>query len=192
MPVLFSRRDIAIGLALAILMAVTRSHQLAMPLHLPNGSDAVFFLAAIFLRPAFFLPIFMIEALVIDYVAITFGGISNFCVTPGYLCLIPAFTASWLAGRWLARRHDRLRAHPLAFATSLLCGSVAAELFASGGYYLFSGRFPTPTLPEFMARFETYYPANLAGMVLWVAIAILVQRAIVVIRRPATQNNNGC
>ena len=179
----FSRRDLVVAILLAVLMIATRGHHLAAPLHLPDASNAIFFLAGLYLQPAILLPVLLVEAVAIDYAAITWGGVSSFCVTPAYLLLIPAFGALWLAGRWYARRFADLKRHPLAFGATLLFATMLAELLTSGGFYFLSGRFAEPTLGAFADRLATYAPPVLAATAMWVGIAVLVDLALAARRR---------
>ena len=142
-----TRSRLLIGLALAALMAATRGQQFA-PLgqHLPDASLAVFFLAGFFLRGrapggiGVFAALFAL-ATAFDLAAIGWGGVSSYCLTPAYWMLVPAYGAAFGIGRWYAGRHeDAVSTLPL-LAGALLTAGLLAELFASGGFYLFSGHF---------------------------------------------------
>ena len=67
MTPMLSRSALPVGLALAVLMAATRSHHFATALHLPDASWAVFFLAGVYLWRVSMLPALMAEAALIDY-----------------------------------------------------------------------------------------------------------------------------
>lgn len=170
-----SRYPILIGLALAATMAATRGQQLA-PLghHLPDATLAVFFLAGFYLRPAWVLPALFGVAAAIDIIAVGWGGVSSYCLTPAYGFLLPAYGAVWAAGRWYAGRHeDAARTLPV-LAGALLAGGLAAELLASGGFYLFSGRFETLSLAELLGRLATYLPQTLFDLVAYVGAAGII------------------
>ena len=51
-----------------------------------------------------------------------------------------------------------------------------SELFSSGGFYFFSGRFE-PNLAEFGARIARYFPSSLATLAFYVAVAAIVHAA---------------
>ena len=55
MPVLSTRTQVLIGIALALLLAITRGNHFAT-LNLPSASWAVFFLAGVLLRRVGYLP----------------------------------------------------------------------------------------------------------------------------------------
>lgn len=175
-----SRQQLAIGIALALLMALTRSHHWATLHALPDASWAVFFLAGVYLRPFWVAPVLMLGAALADYVAITWGGVSGFCVSPAYWLLIPAYGALFLAGRVYARHH-RLSWSALPWLLGCaLAGAVLAELFSSGGFYFFSGRFAEPGLAEFIPRLVKYFPHMLSTMAAYLGLAAVIHVAVAV------------
>jgi len=175
---LSSRQQLAIGIALALLMALTRSHHWATLHALPDASWAVFFLAGVYLRPFWIAPALMLGAALVDYIAITWGGVSSFCVSPAYWLLVPAYGALFLAGRVYARHH-RLSWSALPWLLgSVLAGAVLAELFSSGGFYFFSGQFAEPSLTGLVMGLVKYFPQSLASMALYVGLAALAHAAL--------------
>jgi hypothetical protein len=182
MPLLTVRQQLLVGTALALLMAVTRGQHLAALGFLPDASWAVFFLAGVYLRPAWALPALMAEAFVLDFAAITWGGVSSFCFTPAYALLLPAQAALWLGGRWYAGRHRQAWSTLLPLALALSGSAVVAEVLASGGFYLFSGRFAELSLAELGARLVRYFPSSLGALVLYTGLAALVHAAFTLVR----------
>ncbi len=166
-----SRSRILILLALAGLMAATRGQQFA-PLghHLPDAALAVFFLAGFYLR-ARWVPFGLFAlATVIDLSAIGWGGVSGYCLSPAYAMLVPAYGSLWALGRWYQTRHrPDLATLPLLGAV-LWTGGVAAEAFASGGFYLLSGRFE-PSLVGLGHSLVSYLPGTLAALFGYVGLA---------------------
>lgn len=71
---LTSRQQLAIGIALALLMALTRSHHWAMLHALPDASWAIFFLAGVYLRPLWVVPGLMLEAALVDFAVTNLRG----------------------------------------------------------------------------------------------------------------------
>ncbi|MDP2878137.1 MAG: hypothetical protein Q8N74_01220 [Sulfuricella sp.] len=180
-----SRQQLAIGIALALLMALTRSHHWATLHALPDASWAVFFLAGVYLRPFWIAPVLMLGAALVDYIAITWGGVSSFCVSPAYWLLIPAYGALFLAGRVYATHH-RLSWSALPWLLgSVLAGAMLAELFSSGGFYFFSGRFAEPGLGEFIPRLVKYFPHMLSTMAAYLGLAALIHVAVASLRGDA-------
>jgi hypothetical protein len=177
--------QLLIGLVLVALMIATRGHHFASITHLPSASWAVFFLAGVYLSPAWAFVGLLALAGGLDFAAVTWGGVSNFCTSPAYPFLIPAYGSLWLAGRWFAKHYSfGVQALPK-LGASLLGGSMLAELFSSGGFYFLSGRYAEPTLAEFGARLVKYYPHALETLAFWMGIAIVVHLAFAFARGEA-------
>jgi hypothetical protein len=168
------RAAFATGVSLAVLMAATRSHHFATTLHLPDASWAVFFLAGFYLSPLWAFPALLALAGLSDYLAISWAGVSDFCVSPAYGFLLPAYSTLWLAGRWYARRHRFALSTLVPLAGSLFLGAAACELISSGSFYFFSGRFAEPSLVEFAARLANYFLPSLESVAFWVGMAMVL------------------
>ena len=182
---LTSRQQLAIGIALALLMALTRGHHWAAMHSLPDASWAVFFLAGVYLRAFWIEPALMLGAALVDYAAITWGGVSGFCVSPAYWFLIPTYAALFLAGRAYACHHRLSWAALPWLLGSALAGAVLAELFSSGGFYFFSGRFAEPGLGEFIPRLVRYFPHMLSTMATYLGLAAVIHVAVAGLRGEA-------
>ncbi|MFA5171705.1 MAG: hypothetical protein WC426_09060 [Sulfuriferula sp.] len=168
---LTTRQQINIGLILTLIMALTRSHHWATLNALPDASWAIFFLVGVYLRPLWIMPALIAAAMGIDYVAISQFGVSDFCISPAYWLLVPAYVSLFIAGRIYAAHHRmNLSALPWLVGTALI-GAVSAELFSSGGFYLFSGRFASPTLAEFVPQFFQYFPMMLSSFAFYLGVA---------------------
>jgi hypothetical protein len=179
------RYQLLIGLALAALMIATRGHHFASISHLPSASWAVFFLAGVYLASGWSFVGLLALAFGLDLAAVTWGGVDNFCVSSAYPFLLPAYGSLWLAGRWFAKRYSfSLQALPR-LGISLLGGATLAELFSSGGFYFFSGRYAEPTLAEFGARLAKYFPHALQSLAFWMGIAIIIHLALALTRGSA-------
>lgn len=183
MVTLPNHAQLAVGTLLFVLLAVTRGHHFPTLTHLlPSASWAVFFLAGVYLRPAWTLPALLGVAGLLDYAAIAWGGVSDFCVSPAYAALLPAYGALWLAGRWNASRHRSNPATLLALGTAVLVGTAVCELLSSGGFYFFSGRFTAPTLLGYAERLVVYLPRSLQAVLFWVVVAALAHVATLTLR----------
>ncbi len=172
------RTQLLVGLLLAMLMAVTRSHHAADLTHLPDASWAVFFLAGFYLPTLAFGGLLALAAL-IDYVAITWGGVSSFCVSPAYGFLLPAYGALWLAGRRFADAYFASWQALKPLLTNLLLGAALCELISSGAFYFFSGRYAEPNLIEFGTRLLRYFPASLQAVLMYVGAAALIHLLVI-------------
>lgn len=175
---LTNRQQAAIGLMLTLLMLLTRSHHWASIHSLPDASWAIFFLLGVYVRPLWMVPALIAASVVIDYVAITWGGVSDFCVSPAYWMLIPAYFALFAGGRFYARGHSLSLPGLARLAGVALVAVALAELLTSGGFYVFSGRFAEPTLAGFGPRFATYFPRMLGTFALYLGVAAAAHVAL--------------
>jgi hypothetical protein len=89
--------------ALAMLMALTRSDHFGSAVTLPDASLAVFYLAGIFTGGIASFAVLLAEAALLDYVAITHWQVSDYCISPAYIFLIPTYAVMMFAGRWSAK-----------------------------------------------------------------------------------------
>ena len=175
---LTARQQIAISLVLVLMMLLTRSHHWASIHSLPDASWAIFFLLGIYVRALWVVPALIAASVVIDYVAITWGGVSDFCVSPAYWLLIPAYLVLFAGGRFYVRRHSLSLLGLFRLVSIALAVVVIAELLTSGGFYFFSGRFAEPTLAGFIPRFEQYFPRMLGTFALYLGVAAIVHVAL--------------
>lgn len=191
MLTLSHRHQLLIALALASLLIATRGQHFATLHHLPGASWAVFFLAGVYLRPAWIFPALFALVWGLDFaphlasgasLAEILGGGQAFCLTPAYFFLLPAYGALWLAGRWYAARYRFAWPTLVPLAAALVVGAAVCELFSSGGFYFFSGRFHEPTLIEFGARLVKYFPSYLGSLAFYVGIAAAVHTALALAR----------
>ena len=172
------RQQIAIGLVLTLLMLLTRSHHWASIHSLPDASWAIFFLLGVYVRALWVVPALIAASVVIDYAAITWGGVSDFCVSPAYWLLIPAYLALFAGGRFYARGHSLSLLGLFRLVGVALAVVAVAELLTSGGFYFFSGRFTEPTLAGFVPRFATYFPHMLGTFMLYLGAAAAAHVAL--------------
>jgi len=187
MLVLKLRDQVFVGVSLMLLMLVTRGHHFASLFHLPDASLAVFFLAGVYLRARWKFLLLSAMAGVIDWIAISWGGVSSFCVTPAYAMLLPAYASLWLGGRWYAKHYHETATSLMWLIVIAVTSALMAELFASGGFYFFGGRFAEPTLFGFVQRLLAYFPHILSSLALYLGIAASLH-SLVVCRRQARGN----
>lgn len=177
MLTLSKTNQLIVGVVLAALVIATRGHHFASINSLPSASLAVFFLAGLYLRPAWVFPSLLALCAGIDYAAITVGGVSSFCVTPAYGFLLPAYGSLWLAGRWFAKRYSFSTGAVLPLVGSVSIAAIVSELFSSGGFYFFGGRYAEPTLAVFGERLMKYFPHQLENLAFWLGAAFVVHVA---------------
>lgn len=173
--------QVIIGIVITILLIATRGHHFASLTNLPSASLAVFFLAGFYLRPAWMFPALLVLCAGLDYAAITFGGVSSFCVTPAYGFLIPAYGVLWLAGRWFSGRYRFSWNALLPLGASVVVAAAVSELLSSGGFYFFGGRYAEPTLVEFGSRLVKYFPRQIENIGFWLGVALVVHVAFALV-----------
>lgn len=166
--------QIIIGGVLAALIIITRGDHFASLNNLPSASLAVFFLAGLYLRPKWIFAALLALCVAIDFYVITFNGVSSFCVTPSYAFLLPAYGVLWLAGRWFNDKYSFSVKALLPLVGSVAVSAMISELFSSGGFYFFGGRYADPTFAVFGERLMKYFPQQLEGIGFWLVSALIV------------------
>lgn len=167
-------QQVTIGIALVTIVVMTRGHHFASINTLPSASLAAFFLAGFYLKPNWVFAALLALCAGLDFAAITFGGVSNFCATPSYGFLLPAYGVLWLAGRWFSKRYSFGWSSLLPLGGSVIVAAAVSELFSSGGFYFFSGRFADPTIVEFSSRLVKYFPRQIENLGFWLGVALVV------------------
>lgn len=176
------RFELATFATLAAVMLVTRTHSLSHLVHLPDTSLASFFVLGYLVRgPAAFAALFLL-GFAIDVWKIYVMGGSGFCFTPAYWMLLPAYGVMWLAGRFVADRFAERVSALLPAAVFLLVATFVSNLFSSGGFYFLGGRFPDPTIAEFLPRLQKYFPGTLLATLLWWGVGVAAYAAILTVR----------
>ena len=169
-----TRTQLTIGIVLALLMGVTRGYHFTPLEQLPSASWAVFFLAGVYLRSRWVFPALLAEAAALDFAAITWGGVSDFCVSPAYGFLLPAYGTLWLAGHWYASRHRDAVTTLIPLTLSVLIGAGACEVISSGSFYFLSGQFGQTTVTQFAHNLTQYFPHSLSSLAFYVFIAGMI------------------
>ena len=182
MMIISVRNQLIIGVALVLLMIITRGHHFSSLHSLPGASWAIFFLAGVYLRAVWPLAGFFIFTWGLDFSAYTWGGASGFCLTSAYVFLLPAYSALWYAGRWYARQHQFEWQTVLPLSLSLMIGAAVCELFSSGGFYFFSGRFEETTFAEFGQRLMQYFPHYIGSLMFYIGITAIIHTLLIYVR----------
>ena len=184
------RNQLTIGAGLVLLMILTREYHFSSLHSLPGASWAIFFLAGLYLRAIWPLAGLFILTWALDFSAFTWGGASSFCLTSSYVFLLPAYSALWYAGSWYARRYQFEWQTLLPLSLSLMTGAAVCELFSSGGFYFFSGRFEETTLIEFGQRLVQYFPNYVGSLVFYIGIAVAIHSMFIFIQGSFRAHNN--
>ncbi|MBD8899455.1 hypothetical protein [Rhodanobacter sp. DHG33] len=174
-------RRLAIFLALALVMGVTRFHPSLLHHALWDASWGVFFLAGFWLRGQgrWAFPLLMAEAVLVDYFVISGMGINfwdHYCVSAAYWFLVPSYGALWLGGSWLAKRQSGLDLRTLGLAVAaLLVTEGACYLISNGSFYWISASVPAPrSFGAWFANLGDWYLPFLGGTSLYVGLGAVV------------------
>lgn len=173
MPALTSRQQWIVGLALALLLVLTRGQHFAT-INLPSASWAVFFLAGVLLRQRWVFAALFSLAAVLDFSMVALGSVDSWCTSPAYWMLVPAYGVLWLGGRLYAGWHRERWSSAALLVLCVLVSAFVCHLLSSGGFYFLSGRYPEPNLAGFLPRIGHYFPRFLSGMALYVGVAALL------------------
>ena len=178
MTELSRRSTLVLVAALALVMFFTRSQHWMQLAALPDASWAIFFLLGFYLRAWWPLAALTAAAVAIDFAVIQWGGVSDFCVSPAYWLLVPAYAALYAGGRLAARGFTAAPAALLRAAFIAVAAAFVAELLSSGGFYFLSGRFADADLAGFVPRLVKYFPPMLGTFALYLAIAAACHGAL--------------
>lgn len=159
-------------LALVGLMALTRFDHFGSAISLPDASLAVFFLAGFGFSPLWFFGILILEAGLIDYVAITALNVSDFCISPAYLFLLPAYAALWFGGRYAKNLAVLDFASSIKMLGLAALSTTAAFIISNGSFYLLSGRFGELSLNQYLTQFGHYFLPYAASALMYIALGL--------------------
>ncbi len=158
--------------AFAALMLATRFHHFGTALHLPDASMALFFLGGLYLRRHWQFAVFIVLAVAIDWIAIEHAGVSDFCVTPAYSFLLPAYAVLWYGGRLYADRlQPSWRSMTGAALVALACASLSFAI-SNGAFYWLGGRYANPHVAEYLARAWQWGPLFVRTTLAYVVVAL--------------------
>jgi len=169
---------------LLVVMLLTRGGYVA---HVQDASWAVFFLVGFYLRNYIGLPILMLSAIAIDFAVIAArGGHQDFYLTPSYLFIIPAYSALWFAGRYVANKYSESLKGLFNFVGAAVVGIVACDLISSAGFYWMSAPMVELSMSEFVSRMVEFTPISLKSTMLLLSIAAVTHLAFVQARKFAS------
>ena len=173
---------------LLVIMVFTRGGFVA---HAQDASWAVIFLVGFYLRNYLGLPILILAAIGIDFAMIAAqGGHQDFYLTPSYLFIIPAYSALWFAGRFVASKYSESLKGLFTFIAAAILGTVACDLISSGGFYWMSDAMAGLGLSESISRVFQFTLVSLQSTMLYLGIAALTHMAFVQARKFSTVVNS--
>ncbi|MDE2622373.1 MAG: hypothetical protein KGM83_04170 [Betaproteobacteria bacterium] len=170
-----------VALSLALLVAATHGQHDLSAFHLPPATWAAFFLGGLLLQRAGWWVLGLALVAALDTIAIRWGGVSDFCMSPAYLFMIPAYGTLWLAGR-VASRHLHRQLRDGLIVAACLGSILVAETLASGSFYLFSGKVAQHGLKGLPSYLITWAPQTLEAFAFWIGASALAGSAVLLLR----------
>jgi hypothetical protein len=168
----------------ALVILLTRSMQFAFPAAPPDATLALMFLGGMWIRhwPGFVG--LMAAAFAADWIATGSLGVPDFCFSPAYAGLVPAYLAVWGCGWWLQRRwphaslgdsasplRERWGGDLLAWLAAALVATSAAFVISNAFWYAFSEGFTGWSMMDFSMRVLAYYPTYAGTVLAYVVLA---------------------
>ncbi len=177
-------------ISLCLLMAATRFEHFGSLTTFPDASLAVFFFGGLYLRSTPWFVLLLIEAVLIDFVAINYGGVSDYCISPAYLFLLPTYGTLWIAGHFSAR-FSLFSKNGLILTTCALIGSVSlAFLISNSSFYLLSGRFTDLNWVEYFNQVAKYFSPYLLTTLIYASIIVIIHMTVVLIASHKQQEHS--
>ena len=163
-------------LALSFLMILTRGSHITTLYTLPDASLALFLIGGIYLQNIrFFVTLFLL-GLFIDFGAAALDPKLGFCLTKGYWGLIPAYAILWMSGCFLNQRKFLQKLS--IFIPFVSIAIMLAFLISTQTYYLFSGRFGSPSILESIFHGWDYLPQYFLSSFTYVSLFWLTQHIV--------------
>ena len=153
-------KEFFLTLAISFLMVITRGNHVTTFYALPDASLALFLLA-----------------LFIDFGASALDPKLGFCVTKGYWGLIPAYASLWICGYFLNKQKYLQKLS--IFIPYVSVTVVVAFLISTQTYYLFSGRFGSPSFIESILHGWEYLPQYFLSSFIYIGLFWLTQNIII-------------
>lgn len=171
-----NKLEIYLLAGLFILMILTRGSHMTTPYSLPDASLAIFLIGGIYLKNIrFFIALFFL-GLFIDFGAAALDTKLGFCLTKGYWGLIPSYACLWVSGYFLSQRKFLQKLS--IFIPIVSIAVMLAFLISTQTYYLFSGRFGSPSILESILHGWDYLPQYFLSSFTYISIFWLTQHII--------------
>ncbi len=164
-------------IGLCLLMAATRFEHFGSITTLPDASLAIFFFGGLYLRNTEWFVLLLIEAVFIDFIAIQYGGVGDFCISPAYAFLIPTYGVLWASGTF-SRRFNLFTANGFLAASSIFILSVSiAFLISNSSFYLLSGKVTDISWTQYIDQVQRYYSRYLLSALVYASMIVVAHGA---------------
>lgn len=168
----------------AFLLAILLLTRGGLVNHAQDASWAIIFLVGFYLRNYLGLPMLILSTIAIDFAVIAArGGHQDYYLTPSYLFIIPAYSALWLAGRYVASKYSESLTGLLTLIGSAVVGIILCDLISSAGFYWMSAPMVELSTAEFLSRIVAFMPLSLKSTLLYLAIAAVAHMAFLQVRK---------
>lgn len=157
-------------LILIAIMAATRIHHFGSTLSLPDASLAVFFLMGLLSSNRGLFGLLLVLAGLLDFIAIDQFGVSDWCISPAYLFLIPTYAVLWFSGRYCARFKSLTFNHLVLQFGILFLAISTAFVISNASFYLLSENVSGLPLAQYLQGIEQYYLPYLSAALLYSVI----------------------
>ena len=169
-------KEFFLTLVILFLMIITRGNHITTLYALPDASLALFLIGGIYLKSIrFFITLFLF-GLFIDFGASALDPKLGFCLTKGYWGLVPAYAILWVYGYFLNKRKYLQKLS--IFIPYVSVAVVLAFFISTQTYYLFSGRFGSPSLAESILHGWEYLPQYFLSSFIYIGLFWLTQNII--------------
>jgi hypothetical protein len=177
--------------AFAAFMVATRFNHFGDAMHLPDASMALFFLGGLYLRRHWQFVVMLALAVAIDWVSIKYAGVSDFCVTPSYAFLLPAYAVLWYGGRLYSGRLQTTWLPMLGAAGAGLVSASLSFLISNGAFYWLGGRYTDPHFAEYIARAWQWGPLFVRTTMAYIVVALVAHAVVAYATRDKTVEGAG-
>lgn len=175
---------------LLALMATTRIHHFGSATILPDASLAVFFLVGLYVSNRVWLAGLLVMAGLLDYLAINQFSVSDWCMSPAYVFLIPTYAVMWLAGRFCRTSATTGKREWAMVAGSSTLAAFAAFVISNGSFFLFSGRYTDMSVVDYSLATLKYSPAYVGAAAAYALLGLAVVKAVTVLWQVSDSNNH--
>ena len=157
-------------------MVLTRGSHVTSIYSLADASLALFLIGGIYFKKIRFFIMFFLIALFIDFGVAALDPKLGFCLTNGYWGLIPSYAALWISGYFL-NRYNLIQKLSI-FIPIASFAIVLSFIISTQSYYIFSGRFGSPSLSESILHGWEYLPQYFLSSFTYIGLFWLAQHFI--------------
>lgn len=167
-----NKKSVWLAIGLLAVITLTRTQHFGSAVYLPDATLAVIFLGGLLVARTGWLGLALLVTFGMDAYALGWKGVSDYCMSPGYLGLIPTYGLVWGAGRWLAKREKPFAAMPYA-----LFGWAAASIafiLSNAFWYGFSDKVASMPIVAFSQSVAQYYLPYVGYTLMYLGMAWVV------------------